>query len=254
MASTALGSIERRFEASNIDNRRVRHIPAPRRESAHLSRQKALSNAEVRDPSLLVRAIKRWVDVAAASVALLLLLPLVIAIAVAVKLESKGPVLFRQFRYGRCGKLFRIYKFRTMYVDAGDLSGVRQTMRDDPRVTPIGRFLRRTNLDELPQLVNIVKGEMSLVGPRPQVPGQLAGGMKYEYLVPYYFERHMMRPGLTGLAQINDCRGSTAEPQQAIARIDFDLDYIERWSLVLDFKIIARTIIGEFILGRRRGY
>jgi lipopolysaccharide/colanic/teichoic acid biosynthesis glycosyltransferase len=257
MVSTALRSIERQFEGNGIDDRRSRSHSAFPSKNANFSRQK-ISNPEIcataRDPSFSLQAMKRCLDIGAAGFALLLLVPLLVAIAIAIKLESKGPVLFRQLRYGRGGKLFRIYKFRTMYIDAGDLSGVRQTTRNDPRITPVGRFLRRMNLDELPQLVNIVRGEMSLVGPRPQVPGQIAGGMKYEYLVPYYFERHMVRPGLTGLAQVNNCRGSTAEPQQAIARINFDLDYIERWSLVLDFKIIARTIITEFILGRRGGY
>jgi len=211
-------------------------------------------DASPRDPSALRRAVKRGIDILGAGLALAALSPLLIAVAAAIKLESKGPVLFRQYRYGRGGKLFRIYKFRTMYAEASDQTGVRQTTRDDPRVTPVGRFLRRMNLDELPQLLNILKGEMSLVGPRPQVPGQLAGGIKYEYLVPYYFERHLMRPGLTGLAQVNDCRGSTAEPQKAIARINYDLDYIESWSLALDLKIILRTIASEFILGRRAGY
>jgi polysaccharide biosynthesis protein PslA len=105
------------------------------------------------------------------------------------------------------------------------------------------------SFDELPQLINVIKGEMSLVGPRPHVLGMLAGGMVYEDLVPYYFQRHMVRPGITGLVQVSGCRGSTAQPNTAIARIDHDLDYIEKWSVTLDVKIIARTVATEFLSG-----
>jgi lipopolysaccharide/colanic/teichoic acid biosynthesis glycosyltransferase len=258
MASTAMHPAVARGLEKNSAGNRPRTLASFTGKKNSIPPRTALapiqSHNDVRDPSSLRQAMKRCVDILAAGLALTVLLPLLLVIAMAIKMESRGPVLFCQLRYGRQGKLFRIYKFRTMYADTADLSGVRQTTRDDPRVTPIGRFLRRMNLDEIPQLVNILKGEMSLVGPRPQVPGQLAGGMKYEYLVPYYFERHMVRPGLTGLAQVNDCRGSTTEPQKAIARINFDLDYIESWSLVLDLKIIVRTITSEFVLGRRGGY
>jgi lipopolysaccharide/colanic/teichoic acid biosynthesis glycosyltransferase len=245
------------FERTGIDGRRQRSRRPPASfHSAPIQPRIDPPDLEAtpRDPSPLRQALKRSLDILGAGFALIALSPALIFVAAAIKLESKGPILFRQYRYGRGGKLFRIYKFRTMYTSTSDQSGVRQTTRDDPRVTPIGKFLRRMNLDELPQLFNILKGEMSLVGPRPQVPGQLAGGIKYEYLVPYYFERHLMRPGLTGLAQVNDCRGSTTEPQKAIARINYDLDYIESWSLALDIKIIVRTFVGEFVLGKRAGY
>jgi lipopolysaccharide/colanic/teichoic acid biosynthesis glycosyltransferase len=192
---------------------------------------------------------KRMFDVSGAIVGLLFLLPVFIAIAVAIKLTSKGPVFFRQYRYGYRNRLFRIYKFRTMYQSLGDQSGRQQTVAGDSRVTPLGRILRNTSLDEIPQLINVVKGEMSLVGPRPHVPGMLAAGVLYEDLVPYYFQRHAVRPGITGLAQVSGCRGSTEDAESAITRVDFDLDYIERRSLHLDIGIIVRTVRKEFLAG-----
>jgi polysaccharide biosynthesis protein PslA len=194
-------------------------------------------------------AIKRLFDILSASLALLFFAPLLAGVAIAIKMNSPGPVFFRQPRYGKGNRLFRIYKFRTMYTHLNDASGVRQTTSNDTRVTSVGRVLRQTSLDELPQLINVVKGHMSLVGPRPHVPGMFAGGVPYEDLVPYYFQRHMVRPGITGLAQVNGCRGSTSRSPAAIARIDHDLDYIENWSLSLDVKIIARTVVTEFLSG-----
>jgi lipopolysaccharide/colanic/teichoic acid biosynthesis glycosyltransferase len=110
-------------------------------------------------------------------------------------------------------------------------------------------MLRKTSLDEIPQLINVIRGDMSLVGPRPHVPGMLAAELPYEDLVPYYFQRHSARPGITGLAQVNGCRGSTVEPNRAISRIDYDLDYIEKWSLRMDIMILVRTIRREFLSG-----
>jgi lipopolysaccharide/colanic/teichoic acid biosynthesis glycosyltransferase len=192
---------------------------------------------------------KRVFDVTVAGAALLFLAPFLIAAAIAIKLTSPGPVLFYQYRYGYRNRFFKIYKFRTMRVDAGDARGVKQTVRGDARITPIGRMLRKTSLDEIPQLINVIKGDMSLVGPRPHVPGMLAAHLPYEDLVPYYFQRHTARPGITGLAQVSGCRGSTIEPNRAISRIDYDLDYIEKWSLRMDIMIIARTIRREFLSG-----
>jgi lipopolysaccharide/colanic/teichoic acid biosynthesis glycosyltransferase len=205
------------------------------------------SRALASDPARNVA--KRVIDVTGAGLALLFFAPLFVAIAIAIKAGSPGPVFFRQRRYGQRNRLFRIYKFRTMYAHLNDPTGVRQTACNDARVTPLGRFLRQTSFDELPQLINVIKGDMSLVGPRPHVPGMLAGGLVYEDLVPYYFQRHMVRPGITGLAQVSGCRGSTAQANAAIARIDHDLDYIEKWSVTLDVKIIARTVVTEFLLG-----
>ncbi len=192
---------------------------------------------------------KRAFDLVAASAALLFLAPLFAALAIAIKATSRGPVFFRQYRYGYRNKLFRIYKFRSMYTDLGDKSGVRQTVAGDSRITPIGRIMRKTSLDEIPQLINVIKGDMSLVGPRPHVPGMLAVNMLYEDLVPYYFQRHIARPGITGLAQVSGYRGSTAEYDSAVGRIDHDLDYIEKWSLWMDVVIIMRTVRREFLSG-----
>lgn len=199
------------------------------------------------EPSASIR--KRLFDIALSSAALLFFAPLLIAVAIAIKVTSPGPVLFHQYRYGYRNRFFKIYKFRTMRVDAGDARGVKQTVQGDSRVTPIGRILRKTSLDEIPQLLNVIRGDMSLVGPRPHVPGMLAAQLPYEDLVPYYFQRHTARPGITGLAQVNGCRGSTVESNRAISRIDYDLDYIEKWSLRMDIMIIARTIRREFLSG-----
>jgi polysaccharide biosynthesis protein PslA len=158
-------------------------------------------------------------------------------------------VLFHQYRYGYRNRRFKIYKFRSMRTDAGDRAGVKQTVQGDSRITPVGRLLRKTSLDEIPQLFNVIWGDMSLVGPRPHVPGMLAANLPYEDLVPYYFNRHIARPGITGLAQVSGCRGSTVEPNRAISRIDYDLDYIEKWSLRMDVMIIARTVRREFLSG-----
>ena len=202
-----------------------------------------------RDLSTVGLAAKRIIDIVGASVGLLVFAPLLIGIAIAIKMTSPGPVFFRQKRYGYHNRRFRIFKFRTMYTHLGDDRGTRQTMTDDPRVTPLGRILRKTSLDELPQLFNVLAGDMSLVGPRPHVPGMLAGGILYEELTPYYFQRHNMRPGITGLAQVSGYRGSTTVPLPAIERLDHDLRYIENWSLFLDVRIILRTLIREFISG-----
>jgi polysaccharide biosynthesis protein PslA len=199
------------------------------------------------EPAASIR--KRLFDIVMAGGALMFLASLLLAIAVAIKLTSPGPVLFFQYRYGYRNRRFKIYKFRSMRVDVSDATGVKQTVAGDKRVTWIGRILRKTSLDEIPQLINVLKGDMSLVGPRPHVPGMLAANFLYEDLVPYYFQRHSARPGITGLAQINGCRGSTVEAGRAISRIDYDLDYIAKWSLRLDVTIILRTIRSEFLSG-----
>jgi len=221
-----------------------RFVEPPRhfREVRYISRLHRLS-----EPSR--SQLKRLMDVIGAGAALLFLAPLLLAIAVAIKVTSPGPILFTQDRYGYRGRRLRIYKFRTMHTHLTDRSGVRQTTAGDPRITAIGRVLRSTSLDELPQLINVLIGDMSLVGPRPHVPGMLAAGVLYEELVPYYRQRHAIRPGITGLAQVNGCRGSTAEASAAIARIDYDLEYMETWSLWSDLKIILRTIRQEFLFG-----
>jgi lipopolysaccharide/colanic/teichoic acid biosynthesis glycosyltransferase len=188
---------------------------------------------------------KRAIDVAGALAGLLVLLPVLLVIAVLIKATSRGPVLFTQERTGVGNRTFRIYKFRSMYTDLCDRSGVTQTVDGDPRITPIGRVLRRTNLDELPQLINVLVGDMSLVGPRPHVPGMLAAGLPYEDLVDGYEHRHFMRPGITGLAQVHGLRGPTTEVEPSVLRIARDLEYIRDFSLWLDLKILVRTIVVE---------
>jgi lipopolysaccharide/colanic/teichoic acid biosynthesis glycosyltransferase len=185
---------------------------------------------------------KRAFDVVVSVTALLVLLPGLFAIALLIKLTSRGPIMFRQWRYGLNNEKFMICKFRTMHSAEADETGVRQTCKADARLTAIGAVLRRFSLDELPQLINVIRGEMSLVGPRPHVPGMLAAGVCYEVLVPHYFNRHRVRPGLTGLAQARGFRGSTVDAELAKARIELDLTYIDGWSFGLDLRIIIDTI------------
>ncbi|MBN9669856.1 sugar transferase [Roseibium aggregatum] len=196
------------------------------------------------------KILKRGFDMIGASAGLVLLAPLLFGLAILIKLTSKGPVLFRQERHGLNGEVFVAYKFRSMYVDQCDHSGVRQTVRDDPRITPIGRFLRRSNFDELPQLLNVLTGHMSLVGPRPHVPGMLANGVPYETFDSRYHSRHRVKPGITGLAQVNGFRGETRDAHAARMRLHLDLEYIETHSVLLDAKIIAKTVVIEFFQGK----
>jgi polysaccharide biosynthesis protein PslA len=213
-----------------------------------------VTGAELASPSNdnslgLQLAIKRAFDILAASSLIVATSPILVSAALAIKLTSRGPVLFKQSRYGLNNEHFGIYKFRSMRVDTGDVTGIKQTKADDPRVTRVGKILRRTNIDELPQLFNVLFGDMSLVGPRPHVPGMRAGGLLYEELVPHYFKRHRMRPGITGLAQINRLRGSTTDAKFAKARIEYDLAYAENWSLLLDFRILWQTFKSEVFRG-----
>jgi polysaccharide biosynthesis protein PslA len=194
-------------------------------------------------------ALKRVMDVAGSLVALVLLSPLFALVALAIKLESRGPVFFIQERWGKDHKRFRVLKFRSMYEHACDVSGISQTVEGDDRVTPLGAVLRKTNIDELPQLINVLKGDMSLVGPRCHVVGMQAAGMDYEELVPQYHLRHTMRPGITGLAQMRGLRGPTADARLAIRRVRSDLEYIANFNIALDIKIMVRTAYREFFRG-----
>jgi lipopolysaccharide/colanic/teichoic acid biosynthesis glycosyltransferase len=196
--------------------------------------------------------LKRPIDLIGATTAVVVLSPLLVGIAVAIKANSKGPVFFLQNRHGKDGKVFKVLKFRSMYVEKCDHSGVRQTVKDDPRITPVGRFLRRSNFDELPQLINVLRGEMSLVGPRPHVPGMLAAGVPYEEFDRRYHARHSVRPGITGLAQVNGFRGETKNAYAARMRLKYDLVYTRQQSAFLDIKIMAGTVLREFF--SRNGY
>jgi len=206
-----------------------------------------------RTRTLFARLVaKRLIDIIVSVVALVLLSPLLLCIAATIRLGDGGSILFRQQREGLNGQLFWLLKFRTWREDGCDATGISQPSDGDPRLTPIGRFLRRTSLDELPQLLNVLRGEMSLVGPRPHVPGMRAGGTSYRQLVPYYAQRLQMKPGLTGWAQVNGLRGPTGDPWLARGRIDQDLAYIENFSLRLDLKILTKTVFGGFLMRPER--
>jgi len=181
-------------------------------------------------------------DYTFAALCVLLSLPLLMAIATSIKLESRGPILFRQYRYGFNNRLIGVYKFRTMYVDQTDQNAEVLTTRNDPRVTRIGAILRRFSLDELPQLLNVLKGEMSVVGPRPHALMAKAAGRLYEEVVDNYAARHKVKPGITGWAQVRGWRGNTDTEETLIARVEHDLHYIENWSLSFDLYIILLTV------------
>jgi putative colanic acid biosynthesis UDP-glucose lipid carrier transferase len=183
--------------------------------------------------------VKRLTDIVLCMAAMPVLLPLMAVISVAVKATSPGPAIFRQRRYGLDGRPIVVYKFRTMDV-AEDGDVIVQATKDDARVTPLGRFLRRYSLDEFPQFFNVLQGRMSLVGPRPHA---VAHNEWYRKLIKGYMVRHKVPPGITGLAQINGCRGETALLEQMQARIDYDLEYLRHWSLMLDLKILTRTVL-----------
>ncbi|MGE5467691.1 MAG: exopolysaccharide biosynthesis polyprenyl glycosylphosphotransferase, partial [Ignavibacteria bacterium] len=184
------------------------------------------------------RLLKRASDLALAGAILLLVGPLMLAIALAIKRTSPGPALFKQRRYGLDGAEIVVYKFRTMTV-CEDGAEIRQATRDDPRITPLGAFLRRTSLDELPQFINVLQGRMSVVGPRPHA---VAHNEMYRKLISGYMLRHKVKPGITGWAQVNGHRGETATLDRMQARLDFDLAYLRHWSLRLDLEIVVKTV------------
>lgn len=190
-------------------------------------------------------AIKRAVDMTGAAFALLLLLPLLTLAALAIKLTTPGPIIYSQLRHGLNGRPFRIYKFRTFYADACDEAGTRQAIPGDRRVTPVGQLFRRSNIDELPQLWNVLKGDMSLVGPRPHAIGMHAGGARYEHLVAVYPMRLLAKPGITGLAQLRGFRGPTWNRVDARMRVLCDLQYVAEGSNLLDMKILVLTVVQE---------
>jgi putative colanic acid biosynthesis UDP-glucose lipid carrier transferase len=182
--------------------------------------------------------VKRASDIVLASAILVLIAPLLLAIAIGVKLSSPGPAIFRQRRNGLDGSEITVYKFRSMRtMDNGPL--VAQATKDDPRITPFGAFLRRTSLDELPQFFNVLQGRMSIVGPRPHA---VAHNEQYRELIKAYMVRHKVKPGITGWAQVNGLRGETDTVDKMKARVEYDLEYLRNWSLLLDLQIIVRTV------------
>ncbi len=188
---------------------------------------------------------KHALDKALAGTAVLLLSPLLLAIAAAVRLDSAGPAIFRQQRDGWNGRSFTVLKFRTMRAAPAGRE-LLQTVKGDPRCTALGRFLRRSSLDELPQLLNVLRGEMSLVGPRPHALEMRTENRLGHEIIAEYAQRHRVRPGLTGLAQVRGLRGATHTAAQLRARVECDLDYIERWSFLLDMRILAMTVVKVF--------
>ncbi|SDH20666.1 undecaprenyl-phosphate galactose phosphotransferase/putative colanic acid biosysnthesis UDP-glucose lipid carrier transferase [Bradyrhizobium sp. Rc2d] len=194
------------------------------------------------------RALKRALDLVGASFALFVFAPVMLVTAIVIKLTSKGPVFFRQTRHGFGGRAFRIFKFRTMRV-LEDGPTIVQAQKNDPRVTPIGKWLRKTSIDELPQLLNVLKGDMSLVGPRPHAA---AHNTEYEQIIGNYAFRHHVKPGITGWAQVNGYRGETRTLELMQKRVEHDLWYINNWSLWLDLRIILGTALSAF--GQSKAY
>jgi len=228
-------------------------LPVDIRLSAHMSKLKFTNRAYsyVGDVAVFDMAdrpisdwnlVFKWVfDKVVALVALLLLSPVMLITAIAIKLESKGPVFFRQNRHGFNNELIRIYKFRSMRTDMLDQGAAKLVTRGDPRVTRVGRFIRRTSIDELPQLLNVLKGELSIVGPRPHALEAKADNKLYYEAVEGYFARHRVKPGMTGWAQINGWRGETDTIDKIMQRVNHDLYYIEHWSILFDLYIVLMT-------------
>jgi Undecaprenyl-phosphate glucose phosphotransferase len=185
--------------------------------------------------------LKRAFDIVVGLFALILLSPLMIGAAIAIRLESKGPVFFRQKRYGFNNEVIDVWKFRSMYHEYADPLAKKVVTKNDPRVTRVGRFIRRTSIDELPQLFNVLRGQLSLVGPRPHAVNAHTSERLFEQVVDGYFARHRVRPGVTGWAQINGWRGEIDTPEKIRRRVEYDLDYIENWSVGFDIKILALT-------------
>jgi Undecaprenyl-phosphate glucose phosphotransferase len=196
--------------------------------------------------------LKSAIDKTLAMLMLLVGAPLLLALAAAIKLDSRGPVLFRQNRYGFGDRVIGVYKFRTMCAEAADHNGVLCHVQNDPRVTRVGHFLRRWSLDELPQLINVLRGEMSLVGPRPHAISMQVEDRANHDIVPDYALRHHMKPGITGWAQVKGYHGPVATEEALRARVRYDLEYINTWSLWFDLQILARTV--TTVLGQRHAF
>jgi len=196
--------------------------------------------------------IKTAFDRIAAALGLIAISPLLLAVAAAIKLDSKGPILFRQNRYGFGDRVIGVYKFRTMKADTADTNGEKQTAVNDPRITRVGGLLRRLSIDELPQLLNVLRGELSLVGPRPHAVSMRVRQRRNEDIVPDYALRHHVRPGITGWAQVNGYHGPVETERALHERVAYDLEYINNWSLWFDIRILLRTVFIAF--GQRHAY
>jgi Undecaprenyl-phosphate glucose phosphotransferase len=233
-------------------------LPVDIRLSAHMSKLRFTSKAYsyVGDVPVFDMAdrplsdwnlVYKWVfDKIVAVIALVLLSPIMVAAAIAVKLESKGPIFFKQKRHGFNNQLIEMYKFRSMYTDMSDANAAKLVTKDDPRVTRVGRFIRKTSIDELPQLFNVLKGELSIVGPRPHALQAKAENKLYYEAVEGYFARHKVKPGMTGWAQIKGWRGETDTLDKIMQRVNHDLYYIENWSILLDLYICIMTPFSLF--------
>lgn len=195
-----------------------------------------------RQLSLPDRILKRFLDVIVAGAAVIILSPLLIATAIAIRIESRGPALFIQSRIGRDNRLFPMYKFRSMFTEQCDADAAQLTQRNDARVTRVGNFIRRMSIDELPQLFNVLKGDMSIVGPRPHALSAKAADKLYWDVDPRYRHRHSMKPGITGLAQVRGHRGNTEKTEDLTNRLQADLEYLANWSIWRDISIIFQTI------------
>lgn len=188
------------------------------------------------------RLTKRAFDVAVAGTALFLLAPLLLIVALIIYLQDRGPVFFVQIRVGRSNRMFRILKFRSMYVASSDSAGSRSASRTDDRITPFGRFIRATSIDEIPQLLNVLKGDMSIVGPRPHALGSTAENELFWHIDARYWHRHVIKPGLTGLAQVRGFRGATHRKADLVNRLQSDLEYLDKWTIWTDVLILIRTV------------
>jgi exopolysaccharide biosynthesis polyprenyl glycosylphosphotransferase len=186
--------------------------------------------------------LKRVFDIVAAATALVMLSPVMAIVSLAIVIESRGPILFRQPRNGFNGGVFELLKFRSMYAEHADVHADQQTAKRDQRVTRVGRFIRRTSLDELPQLFNVLKGHMSIVGPRPHALKTSAEGKLLADAVSDYASRHRVKPGITGWAQVNGLRGELDSIHKLRQRVQYDMEYIENWSIGFDVHIVLRTI------------
>lgn len=213
-----------------------------RAHGARMAAGRGLLRVSVGPLGLRARAMKRGLDIAVACLGLLLFAPVFLLVAFAIRWEDGGPALFVQQRVGRGNRFFQMFKFRSMRQANTDLTGARSAQRTDDRVTKVGAFIRRTSIDELPQLLNVLKGDMSIVGPRPHALGSQAGTKLFWEIDDQYWTRHALKPGLTGLAQVRGLRGATAVESDLTRRLDADLEYLDGWSIWRDIAIIFRTL------------